>query len=207
MKITEDHWIDTAVRDPLPGGNPMPTRRAAVMHFTGGWGARYVIPDWRKRADGVCAHVVIDRNGEVYQCRPFNRTCGHAGKNSTWRDPSSGIVYKNAQVNQCTIGIELANCGELPRDRYPVTAGVELVGQPIPRLEARHKNGGGLMKWEVFPNAQLVAATQVVQALIARYQLDDVTGHDIIAPSWKTDPGPAFPMETFRQALGFPRKP
>ena len=52
---------------------------------------------------GVSAHYVIGRDGTVYQCHPFNKTCGHAGK-SEWKG------FEN--LNSCSIGIELANAGD-----------------------------------------------------------------------------------------------
>jgi N-acetylmuramoyl-L-alanine amidase len=43
----------------------------------------------------------------------------------------------------------------------------------------------------------------VAKVLVACYQLDDITGHDCIAPERKDDPGPAFPMAELRAACGF----
>lgn len=40
---------------------------------------------------------------------------------------------------------------------------------------------------------QFQACVEVAKALVARYKLDDVIGHDDIAPDRKNDPGPAFP--------------
>jgi N-acetyl-anhydromuramyl-L-alanine amidase AmpD len=38
---------------------------------------------------------------------------------------------------------------------------------------------------------------------VGRYSLDDITGHDCIAPERKLEPGPAFPMVPLREARGF----
>jgi len=171
----------------------MKIRRCLVMHFTSGATAMSSINFWRSpHAHGALAHVIIDRDGTVFQCRAFDRTCGHAGV-SRWKDPKTGIRYDG--VNSCGIGIELANAGddeELAR-RWST----------LPLVSAKHRNGGKVKKWEAYPTAQLAAATLVASALVARYHLDDVTGHDCIAPERKNDPGPAFPMQAFRESLGF----
>lgn len=165
----------------------MPVRRFLVVHFTSGATAESSIEFWRTpAAKGACAHIVIDRDGTVYQCRPFNMTCGHAGK-SKWRGFDG--------LNACSIGIELANAGdnEVLAKRWT----------KLPLVSAKHKKGGPVQKWEAYPLAQQAACEAVAKALVARYNLDDVVGHDDIAPERKNDPGPAFPMDDLRKACGF----
>src|SRR6187402_1381799 len=106
MEITSDHWLDVAIRKPIAGGSPMPIRRFLIAHFTGGASAQSSIDFWKTpEAKGANAHIVADRDGTIYQCRPFNRTCGHAGV-SRWRDPNSGVTYTG--LNSCSIGNEIA---------------------------------------------------------------------------------------------------
>lgn len=201
LMTISDHWLDGAARQPIPGGQEMLTRRFLVIHFTAGWGAKTSIDFWRSpEANGACAHIIIDRDGKITQCRPFNRTCGHAGA-SKWVDPGTGKIYTGLNAN--SIGIELANCGDLQRAIYPSTCGPDLSGKPIPRLTARHKNGGSIKEWEVYPQAQLNACAAVAKALVAHYNLDDVVGHDDIAPDRKNDPGPAYPLQVLRNSCGF----
>jgi N-acetylmuramoyl-L-alanine amidase len=183
-----------------PTGDAMPVRRFLVVHFTAGWSLDSTVEFWRTaQAKGAGAHLVIDRDGYTAQCRPFNQTAGHAGV-SKWKDPNTGKMYH--RLNSCSIGIELCNCGSLVREKYPPGMGA-LSGYPIPRMEARHKNGGPVKKWEVYSTIQLYVARQIAQTLVARYRLDDVIGHDDVSPNRKEDPGPAFPMATFREDLGF----
>lgn len=204
MIVTPQHTLDAAIQDILPGGNDMPVRRFLVVHFTEGWRAKSSIDFWRTpEAKGANAHLIIDRDGTLYQCRRFNRTAGHAGKNSAWTDPTSGKVYRNAGVNSCSIGIELANCGALVRATYPATMPLGYAGEPILRLRAKHKNGGPVKGWELYDQRQLAVLAVVTKTLVDRYKLDDIRGHDDIAPSWKEDPGPAFPMAEFRATYGF----
>jgi N-acetylmuramoyl-L-alanine amidase len=187
MTITEDHWLAEAIRLPLPGGAVMPVRRFLVLHFTSGATARSSVDFWKTpAAKGASAHIVIDRDGTIYQCRPFNRTCGHAGK-STWRGFSG--------LNACSIGIEMANAGD--------DEALARKWSRMPLLKERHKNGGPACEWERFTAEQLAACEAISKALVARYHLDDVIGHDDIAPDRKNDPGPAFPMQHLREACGF----
>ncbi len=179
-------------RDIITGGEPMLVRRAVVLHFTGGASGDSSIDAMRSR--GVSAHLVIERDGSVTQCRPFNRTAGHAGT-SRWRDPKTRQMH--AGYNQFTIGIEIANAGD--------DAGAQSWArkQGATFKAAAHRNGGGQRLWEMFPQVQIDAVTAICKALVSKYNLDDITGHDCIAPERKNDPGPLFPMQAVREACGF----
>lgn len=193
MKVLADHTLEGAQRELLPSrGAAMPTRRLLVIHFTSGATAMSSINYWRQLGGGIGAHLVIDRDGTIYQCQPFDRTCGHAGV-SRWRDPKTGRLYRN--VNGCSIGIELANAGD--------NAELARRWSALPLITARHHNGGANCPWEQYPDAQFAACVDAATALVRRYQLDDVTGHDCIAPERKNDPGPAFHMDLLREACGF----
>ena len=188
MTINDKHLLDGVKRDLLPGGSEMPVRRFLVIHFTSGASGQSSINFWKTPdAKGASAHLVIERDGTVIQCRPFNRTCGHAGK-SRWKGFDG--------LNACSIGIELANAGD--------NAKLAAKWSKLPLFKARHKNGGPVQDWEAYPEEQIQACIQVAQAIVARYKLDDVIGHDDIAPDRKNDPGPAFPMGRLREACGFP---
>lgn len=188
MKITGDHLLDTATLALIPGGAIMATRRFLVIHFTAGATGKSSINYWRELGTGVCAHFVIERDGTIIQVRPCNRTAGHAGS-SKWQH--RGITYYG--LNACAIGIELANGG----DAFPAKFSA------LPPTQASHKHGGPVTEWETYPNAQLAACESLSQALVARYHLDDLVGHEDIAPARKVDPGPAFPMRELRAACGF----
>ena len=188
MNITTDHWLENVQRRPIAGGQSMPTRRFLVIHFTSGASAESSIEFWRSPdAKGASAHLVIDRDGTIFQTRPFNLTCGHAGV-SEWQG------FKG--LNSCSIGIELANAGD--------DSALAKRWSKLPLVHAKHKNGGPVEEWEAYPIAQLAACEEVSKALVARYHLDDIVGHDDIAPNRKNDPGPAFPMSSLRTTCGFP---
>jgi len=193
MRIGDDHFIEGVRKDVLAGGATLRGPELLVIHFTAGMSAESSISWWRNPgAKGASAHIVIDRDGTVIQCRAFNKTCGHAGV-SKWR----GKVGANA----FSVGIELANAGDSvsgdpPKafKKYPLVAGA---------LKAKHKNGGPDALWEKYPQPQLDACFAVARAITERYKLADICGHEDIAPNRKNDPGPAFPMLALRQHCGF----
>jgi N-acetylmuramoyl-L-alanine amidase len=190
VTITKDHWLEGVRRDELAGGAFMSIRRFLVIHFTSGASAQSSVDFWKTpAAKGASAHIVIDRDGSIIQCRPTNRTCGHAGK-SKWRGFDG--------LNDCSIGIELANAGDNSDLFKGWASGV---------IFAKHKNGGPVKGWEEYPEAQLAACIQVAKALVERYKLDDILGHDDCAPDRKVDPGPCFPMKRLREACGFKGEP
>lgn len=187
MNVTTDHWLEGAAKQHLVGGTAMNVRRFLIIHFTSGASAQSSVNFWRTpAAKGASAHIVIDRDGSIIQCRPFNVTCGHAGK-SKWKG------FEN--LNSCSIGIELANAGDDTKLAKRWTK--------LPLVKAKHKNGGPVQEWEAYPEAQVKACEEVAKALVKRYNLDDVVGHEDIAPSRKNDPGPAYPMQKLREACGF----
>lgn len=191
MKILPDHWVDTAIRVPLKGGSAMNIRRFLIQHFTSGATAMSSINFWKSpEAKGASAHFVIDRDGTLYQCRPCNVTCGHAGK-STWTH--EGRTFTN--LNSCTIGIEYANAGD--------STNLTLKWSKLPSLLAKHKNGGPRKEWEQYTPEQIATGKELSRVLVKRYNLDEVLGHDDIAPDRKVDPGPAFPMQEIREYCGF----
>jgi N-acetylmuramoyl-L-alanine amidase len=199
----EDHLLVGARLEPvgnLNGGRLMPIRRCLVIHFTAGSSVQGSFSHWRSpesRKIDLGAHVTIDRDGTIYQSRRFDRTISHAGT-SRWVDPKTGKRYNSC--NSFAIGIELVNAGSSAaicrwaEQHDPAYAGT---------VKARHRNGGPEQVWESFSKQQIAAVTEVSRLLVQTYNLDDVTGHDCIAPERKDDPGPAFPMLNFREALGF----
>lgn len=187
MKVTDDHWLDVAIRKHTPGGAPMLVRRFLINHFTAGASALSSIEF--AESIGLSCHLWVDRDGKIYQQRPFNRVCYHAGK-SQWKDPNTGKLYTN--LNSCAIGVEFANGGDIHPERF----------SKLEPVVARHKNGGNTKKWERYTPQQIEKAKEIARVLKERYNLDDVIGHDDIAPNRKSDPGPAFPMAEVRKAAG-----
>lgn len=205
MKVLADHWLSDAKRLKYPAGPEMKIRRFGIAHFTAGATALSSYNFWLSgEAQGAEAHVIIDRDGTPYQIRPFNQRCDHAGT-STWTDPKTGKVY--TALNSCTIGVEFANAGDSARadgTAFPSKSKPGGIILPAGVIQARHKNGGPAKFWERYPEPQILAGIAVFKAITERYKLDDIVGHEDIAPKRKVDPGPAFPMARLRLACGFP---
>jgi N-acetylmuramoyl-L-alanine amidase len=197
--IIKDHKLVGVKSQPLSGGKPMLIRRAVVIHFTSGATAQSSINFWKEpksRSIDLGAHIIIDRDGTIIQCRPFNKTISHAGV-SKWIDPNTNRKFTGC--NQFTIGIELANAGN---DDRVIRIASQLTGY-AGVITAKHRNGGPMDTWEDYSDPQYLSCLNVVKTVVKQYNLDDITGHDCIAPSRKNDPGPAFPMAKLRAECGF----
>jgi len=193
--ISESGYYDLATLQPIPGGVELSNVYFLVIHATCGATGQSSVDGWKSKGDGVCAHFVIERDGTVIQCRPCNLTCGHAGE-STWRDPVTGETHHN--LNDCSIGIELANA-----ESDPGALAWARKQSGFKSIQARHPNGGPVQEWECYPTAQISAVEALAAALIARYGIHSVVGHEQIAPDRRDDPGPAFPWAAFRESINF----
>ncbi len=201
MKII-NHWLEGVQRLPYPAGPEMLVRRFGIAHFTAGATAKSSWEFWKSGdAAGAEAHVLIDRDGTIYQVRAFNQKADHAGR-SKWHDQRATYEW----LNSCSIGVEFANAGkdEPGKDAFD-WARAHAPG--FQSAKARHKNGGPIQEWECYPEAQIQSGILVFQAITSFYHLDDVVGHDDIAPARKDDPGPLFPMQRLREACGFKGMP
>ena len=164
-----------------------------VMHYTAGRSAEQSISWFTRSQARASAHLVIGRDGSITQMVPFNRVAWHAGK-SQWQSLSG--------MNQYSIGIELDNAGTLTRSSDGLWRA--WFGDPYEQrdvIEAVHKNDTQMRAWHLYTPQQLFAALEVSNLIVQEYQLKDILGHDDVSPGRKTDPGPAFPMETFRSRL------
>lgn len=183
------------------------TPRFIVMHYTTGWSATsnrdYLLGKAGGRPESaVSAHIVIGRDGEIWQICTFDKRAWHAG-------PSRHGTVKD--LNTHSVGIEFVNPGWL-RDigggrfqdyHKKVLTEAELDARGGFVREAHPRVGSGVFAWPNYTDSQVESGKQVVAALIAKYEIQDIASHEEIdTRDWKTDPGPAFPMQTFTDMLG-----
>jgi N-acetylmuramoyl-L-alanine amidase len=163
-----------------------------VMHYTAGAGFDSSA-DWMTRPEArASAHLLIGREGRILQLVPFDTVAWHAGA-SSWEGRQG--------LNHFSIGIELDNAGRLTRqgDHWRAWFGGQFRDDDV--LVATHRHEAQPSGWHTFPPVQLEAALECATLLVRKYGLLDVLGHDDISPGRKADPGPAFPMVSFRSRI------
>lgn len=188
------------VESPYVGGPFAATPKIIVMHFTYG-GTASSSAHWFRSPDnpGSSAHIIVERDGSVIQCVPFNVVAWHAGKSKLQVGDSllEGL-------NQYSIGIEMANWGYLQR----TPAGWQSYTQQkiADPVLAAHPYGNpdgstGPIGWESYPEVQVRAATAIARALVSAYAINMIVGHEDISRGRKWDPGPAFDLKRLRGAV------
>lgn len=178
---------------PNKGGKYTP--EYLVMHYTAVTTAESTIGWFQSTVAKASAHLLIARDGTITQFAPFNIVAWHAGK-SQWKGLNG--------LNQHAVGIEMTNGGRLMKAGNSWICPVDQKRVPANEVVmAVHKNETGEAPWQKYAQAQLDVAVEVAALLVSAYGLKDVIGHDDIAPIRKSDPGPAFPMNSFRaRAMG-----
>ena len=177
---------------PNHGGVMKP--RFLVMHFTAGRSLETSVESLctQKPSGNASAHLVLGRDGRIVQLAPFNVVTWHAGV-SAWKGING--------LNPCSIGVEMDNAGQLNKvgDTYVAWFGKAYQASEV--MLAEHKHGGGVRPWHTYTEVQIQRALELAELLVAHYGLEEVVGHEDIAPTRKTDPGPAFPLEALRSRV------
>lgn len=160
-----------------------------VLHYTASPNFNQALKWLTNPQAKASAHLLIGRDGNITQLVPFNEVAWHAGK-SQWRNTSG--------LNNYSIGIELDNAGPLKKagDTWVAWFGTRYPNNEV--IEAVHKQQKTPQGWHLYTAEQMAAVLEVSTLLVQHYGLKDVLGHDDIAPGRKTDPGPAFPMDSFK---------
>ena len=163
-----------------------------VIHYTAGANAtssaNYLANDNTKAS----AHLVIGRDGQIYQLVDFETQAWHAGK--------SQMLGKIGQ-NAYSVGIELDNAGLLHENnkRY-----YTWFGKRIPDIEVIklvNPQTGFHAWWHTFSEIQLKTLQEICLLLVEAYQFKRIVGHSEISLSGKIDPGPAFPLDEFKKLI------
>jgi len=163
-----------------------------VVHYTAGTSAAGSISWLCNKDANASAHFVIGRDGAITQLVRTDKIAWHAGK-SSWND-------KN-YLNSYSIGIEIDNAGRLQKKGDDWCA---WTGKKIPNDEvvlATHKNESSESAWHAYTEVQLQALISLTSTLVDKFGCSEILGHDDIAPMRKSDPGPAFPMDSFSSVV------
>lgn len=200
MHLIDNRLVGVDFRPDNMGGPLKP--EYLLIHYTATRHGPATIRSLQHESMKASVHFVVEPDGKITQMVPCNRVAWHAGK-SRWegRDSCSSFM----------LGIEVVNPGPIRADRTTLVVEWDPAkNRPYPHakpwtggvVEATHKNGRCPYRfWCEYPEAQLAALTELSRLLVRAYALKDVVGHDDVAPERKIDPGPAFPMESFRAAV------
>ena len=139
--------------------------------------------NWFKRQSGLSTHLVISEDGdEIVQMVPFNRR---------------GVHAHTYNVN--SIGIELEYPGPLLKSKSIMYRYIEAYGDER-KFTTGAQNDPRFKTWPNFQGPQLETLVKVTRLLMNTYHFESILRHEEIN-SGKMDPGPMFPMITFREKL------
>lgn len=191
-RLVEASWIDS----PNHGGS-LDVLDTAIIHYTGGGDALSSVQWLCNPRSQASAHLVIGRDGRLYQLIPFDTVAWHAGR-SAWTNPNGTL---REGYNKYSIGIELDNAGILESTR---SGFVSWFGRSYPKEEVyygTHRNETGSRYWHRFTETQVLITEEICRLLIEEYGIKYILGHEEVSPRRKQDPGPAFPLDKLRDRI------
>ena len=224
MKVDDAGWLIGADGDPV--GKRFPTVRTypllppvplgLVWHTTDERGGPGYAEALARRAQAyrpgidrpASWHVLIAKDGAIYQSAPFTVGTWHVGK--------AGIIAgrRFGNVNHATVGIELENAGRLRRlgalaycwPYYLNPSAPPTARRPNPScavsLDRAVATHAGL--FDAFTPAQEASAAVIVRALVARYGWTRAVcayGHVDFDPQNREDPGPIWKESVLPRVL------
>lgn len=224
LRVDEEGWLEAQGDSPALKHYPtvrttplaVPRPLGVVWHWTagrGGPGFGEALARWaqgyRRGIDSPASwHLLIAKDGAVYQSAPFAVGTWHVGR--------PGIIAgrRFANINAATVGVELENAGRLRRlgdgiycwPYYTNPLAPEGKRQPDRRyaLEAGRALATREGLFDAFPPAQVSSAVVVLRALAARYDWTrDVSayGHVDFDSPRKEDPGPVWKQAVLPRIL------
>lgn len=163
-----------------------------VIHYTAGASAISSAKYMANDNTLASAHLVIARDGKIYQLVDFATQAWHAGK--------SQMLGKTGQ-NAYSVGIELDNAGLLHEkdNRYYTWFGKRVSDSQVIKLV--NPQTGFHAWWQVYTEIQLNTLKSIIGLLLYHYRFKRIVGHNEISLSGKIDPGPAFPMADFKKLI------
>lgn len=172
-----------------PNKNGTINPKYVIEHFTASTHINGTKSWFQSKDAKASSQLLIGRDGEIVQFCKLNERAWHAGL-SSW-DGINGL-------NAFSIGIEYVNAGRVSKkgDKFFTSEGEELKADDV--IYLTHKNETKASYWQKYTTKQLAVGMEITALLVKFYNMKDVLGHDDISPNRKNDPGPAFPMESFK---------
>ena len=163
-----------------------------VIHYTSGGSAEGSVNTLCNPNRKVSAHLVIGREGSIFQLVEFDTIAWHAGKSS---------YQGRDSFNNFSIGIELDNAGKLNKTEAGYISWFGRNYQPDEVIKAIHRNQNKPAFWHRYSETQIDLVFEICEQLIKTYPIELIVGHEEISPSRKIDPGPAFSLDKLRNRL------
>jgi len=189
--LLEGENIDQSQRTPNISGEISPD--TIVVHYTAGRDAASSVRTLCDPDAKASAHLVIGRDGAIFQLAPFNIKTWHAGKSE---------YQGRTGFNKYSIGIEIDNAGVLEKSG---TIYRSWFGKSYPEedvLQAVHRNETTAKYWHRYSEIQIELVETICWELIKSYpNIEHILGHEEISPKRKIDPGPAFPLDKLRNKI------
>ena len=190
-RLHKDDGTPFAFRAVPGASSPVIKPRWLVMHYTADSGSAAL--NWftsPANTDRIAAHIVIAKDGTITQCVPFNRKANHAGP-SKWKDVK-GLNSHSIGIEMVGFGIVAGGPGKWKAGGKTIPDSDVLVGHPQVRQAE-----GRVDQVPAGAAGRGAGAGQAAGAGVRPGGRDRARRH---RPRAQADPGPAFPMESFRAA-------
>lgn len=168
-----------------------------IIHYTAGRDAESSVRSLSDPNVKASAHVVVARDGRIFQLIPFNVVAWHAGP-SSYHFPDG--TFREG-FNRFSIGIEIDNAGILTKNGGVYTSWFGRNYEEKDVLRATHRNESTPKYWHRFTEIQIAVVEELCRVLIPTYDIKYILGHEEISPGRKVDPGPAFPLDKMRDRI------
>jgi N-acetylmuramoyl-L-alanine amidase len=177
-------------QSPNVGGTYKPSY--LIIHYTAGASKNSSVNWFLNPKAKASAHIVIGMDGSITQMADFNVKTWHAGV-SRW--------FNLIGMNNYAIGIELDNPGKLRKigDKWTSYFGKVYPSSNV--IIAKHKHQEVEAGWHYYTEAQMSSLFELSTLLVEHYNLKDILGHEDVSPFRKEDPGPAFPLDSFKSKI------
>lgn len=163
-----------------------------IIHYTSGSSRMSSVNTLCNPRTKASAHLVIGRDGKITQLVPFNTVAWHAGESA---------FGNRSGLNNYSIGIEIDNAGILTKSGETYSSWFGKIYSPEDVMSGIHRNRTKTEYWHRYTEWQIEICRAICDMLISTYGVKTILGHEEISPGRKIDPGPAFPLDKFREML------